>query len=220
MTGESVSDDPTPTTTSTLPSSLPTTTLSSDIYYPSVSIQSVEYASWGTVALLDKTSNNYAAWSRHVVLILQLSLGLDLYLDSSFHAPDPRFEPRANRNWKINDAAVQAFLFMKCAPSEHPFIESCASAADIWSTLQKRHGPMTQVALVQEVLSVRYSSSTPFAETTQLLRNLNRRIWDMGALTPDRFLYVLMLLGLSSDDSLSAVRDAIVFDLYSSTCGC
>ena len=79
---------------------------------------------------------------------------------------------------------------------------------------------MTQVALVQEALSVRYSSSTPFAETTQLLRNLNRRIWDMGALTPDRFLYVLMLLGLSSDDSLSAVRDAIVFDLYSSTCGC
>ncbi|KIK10296.1 hypothetical protein K443DRAFT_145367, partial [Laccaria amethystina LaAM-08-1] len=151
--GDSVSDDPASPAASTLASSVSITALSSDVSHPSVSIQGVKETSWGTAALLDKTSNNYAAWSRHVVRILRLSSGLDLYLDKSFSAPDSRLEPRANRNWNINDAAVQAFLLMKCAPSEHPFVENCVSSRDIWSTLQKRHvhqGPMSQVTLIQE----------------------------------------------------------------------
>jgi hypothetical protein len=132
--GDSISDDPVSTPAS------PTTSFSSpllhipipsDISHPSVSIQSMKETSWGDAPLLDKTSNNYAAWSRHVTCILRLSSGLDLYLDGSFPAPDPHLEPRANRYWKINNAAVQAFLLMKCAPSEHPFLETCDSTKDI-----------------------------------------------------------------------------------------
>ncbi|KIJ99112.1 hypothetical protein K443DRAFT_181897, partial [Laccaria amethystina LaAM-08-1] len=221
--GDSSTSDPVSTPASPRSNSvspLPNTPLLSDISHPSVSIQSVKESSWGTVALLDKNSNNYAAWSRHVVRILRLSSGLDLYLDSSLPAPDPYLEPRANRHWKINNAAVQAFLFMKCASSEHPFIENCSSAEEIWSTLEKRHvhqGPMSQVTLIQEALAVRYSSSTPFADTTLVLRDLNRRIWDMGSPTSEGFLCILMLLALSADDSLSAVRDAIVSGLSGST---
>ena len=177
----------------------------------------------GDVPLLDKTSNNYAAWSQHVLEILQLSSGLDLYLDGSFPASNPQLEPRANRFWKINNAAVRAFLRMKCAPSELPFIENCISAEDVWSTMWKRHihqGPMTQVTLIQEALLVRYSSSTPFADTTLKLRDLNHCIWDMGTPTSEGFLCILMLLALSADDSLSAVCDAIVSGLSSSTEDC
>jgi len=76
---------------------------------------------------------------------------------------------------------------------------------------------MTQVTLIQEALSVRYSSSVPFADTTLILRNLNRRIWDMGAPTPEGFLCILMLLALSADESLFSVRDAIVSGLSSAT---
>jgi len=201
-------------------SPLPNTPLPSDISHPSVSIQSMKESSWGNVSVLDKTSNNYAAWSRHVICILRLSSGLDLYLDGSFPAPDHYLEPRTNRHWKINNAAVQVFLFMKCASSEHPFIEHCATAEEIWSTLQKCHvhqGPMSQVTLIQEALVVRYSSSVPFAETMLILRDLNRRIWDMGAPTSEGFLCILMLLALSADESLSAVHDAIVSGLSSST---
>jgi hypothetical protein len=139
--GDSTSDDPASPPTSPRPislSPLPHTPIPSDISHPSVSIQSVKETSWGDVPLLDKTSNNYTAWSRHVVRILRLSSGLDLYLDSSFTAPDSRLEPRANRYWNINNAAVQAFLFMKCTPSEHPFIDNCDSAESIWTTLRKR----------------------------------------------------------------------------------
>ena len=184
------------------------------------SIQGVKETSWGTAALLNKTSNNYAAWSHHVICILRLSSGLNLYLDSSFSAPDSHLEPRANCNWKINDAAIQAFLLMKCTPSEHPFVKNCVSSHDIWSTLQKRHvyqGPMSQVTLIQEALSVRYSSSTPFANTTLILRDLNWCIWDMGAPNSEGFLCILMLLALSANESLSSVRDAIVSGLSSST---
>jgi len=177
--GDSISSDP--ASTPTLPhmdslSPLPHTPLSSNISHPSVSLQSMKETSWGTVPLLNKTSNNYTAWSRHVVCILWLSSGLDLYLDGSLAAPDPHLEPRAHCYWKINNTAVQAFIFMKCAPSEHSFIETCESTKDIWMTLQKHHvhqGPMSQVTLIQEALTVCYSSSTPFAETTLILHDLN-----------------------------------------------
>ena len=102
---------------------------------------------------------------------------------------------------------------------EHEFVENCVSADEVWSTLRQRHihqGPMSQVNLIQEALSVRYSSSVIFSETTLVLRDLNRRIWDMGAPTPKGFLCILMLVALSADESLSSVRDAIVSGLSSS----
>ncbi|KIJ90836.1 hypothetical protein K443DRAFT_14910 [Laccaria amethystina LaAM-08-1] len=64
--GNSLSSDPASTPASPGQgslSSLPNTPLPSDISHPSVSIQSVKESSWGDVAVLDKTSNNYAAWS-------------------------------------------------------------------------------------------------------------------------------------------------------------
>jgi len=177
--GNPSSNDPMSTPASPRPvslSDLPNTPLASDTSHPSIPLQSVKESSWGDVAILDKNTNNYAAWSRHVVRILQLSSGLDQYLDGSLAAPDPYYEPRANHHWKLNNAAIQAFLFLKCVSSEHPFIENCTTAEDIWSVLKKHHvhqGPMTQVTLIQEALSVRYSSSVPFADTTLILRNLN-----------------------------------------------
>jgi hypothetical protein len=76
---------------------------------------------------------------------------------------------------------------------------------------------MSQVTLIQEALSVRYSSPTPFAETTLILHNLNCRIWDMGAPTPEGFLCILMLLALSADEPLSDVCNAIVSGLSTAT---
>ena len=76
---------------------------------------------------------------------------------------------------------------------------------------------MTQVTLIQEALSVRYSSSVPFADTTLILRNLNHRIWDMGVPTPEGFLCILMLLAMSADDSLAPVRDSVVSGMSSAT---
>ena len=75
-------------TSPTSSSPLPHTPIPSDISHPSVSIQSVKETSWGDVPLLDKTLNNYMAWRLHVIEVLQLTSGLDLYLDGSFPAPN------------------------------------------------------------------------------------------------------------------------------------
>ena len=145
--------------------------------------------------------------------------GLDIYLDGSLPAPSPHLEPRANRNWRLNNSAIRAFLVMKCVSAEREFVKNCVSADEVWSTLRQRHihqGPMSQVNLIQEALSVRYSSSVAFSQTTLVLCDLNRRIWDMGAPTPEGFLCILMLVALSSDKSLSSVCDSIVSGLSSS----
>ena len=187
--GDLSSVDPSSTPVSPRPvslSPLPSTPLASDTSHPSIPLLYVKDSSWGDMAILDKTTNNYVAWSRHVIRILQISF-LDQYLDGLLPAPNPNHEPRANRHWRQNNTAVQAFLFMKCASSEHQFIEKCTTAEDIWTTLKKRHvhqGAMSQVILIQEAFSLRYSPSTPFADTTLLYRNLNQHIWDMGAPTP------------------------------------
>ena len=100
--------------TSLLP--LPPTPLASDTSHPSVPRERLMESSWGDAPLLDKTLNNYTAWSRHILRVLRLS-GLDIYLDGSLPAPDPHLEPRANRNWRLNHSAIHAFLIMKCVPA-------------------------------------------------------------------------------------------------------
>ena len=74
--------DPVSTPASSRPvslSPLPNTPLASNTSHPSIPLQSVKESSWGDVAVLDKTANNYTAWSRHIMCILQLSF-LDQYI--------------------------------------------------------------------------------------------------------------------------------------------
>jgi len=69
---------------------------------------------------------------------------------------------------------------------------------------------------MQEAFSIRYSLSTPFADTSDKLRTLNDRIWAMGAPTSDSFLVILMLLALSPSD-FRGVRDAAISGLASAS---
>ena len=83
--GDSSPSDPasspsSPTPTSLLP--LPPTPLASDTSHPSVPHERLVESSWGDALLLDKTLNNYTAWSEHILRVLCLS-GLNIYLDGS-----------------------------------------------------------------------------------------------------------------------------------------
>ncbi|RDB22793.1 hypothetical protein Hypma_010277 [Hypsizygus marmoreus] len=193
--------------------------LSTDISHSSVVVRTVREGHWTSEhGLLDLSVNNWSSWSKHVEGILQMSGGLDRYLHGKTAEPDSALEPRANENWQINDAAVCAFLRSKCAPAELSIIEDSKSSLATWTTLLSRHklqGPISQVSLIQEALNVRYSTSTPFAETTAHIRSLNKRIWDMGTPTVDSFLVILMLIALSPDE-LRNVRDSIINGISSS----
>jgi len=112
-------------------------------------------------------------------MVLQLCGGLDLYLVGKAAEPDATLEPRAHENWLINDAAVRTFIKTRCSSTELTFIEDCPTALSTWTTLQTHHqcqGMVSQIHLMQEAFTIKYSASTPFLDTSECLRTLNDHI--------------------------------------------
>ncbi|KAF8223152.1 hypothetical protein L208DRAFT_1318508 [Tricholoma matsutake] len=181
----------------TIPSTTTSITpLATDITHPSVAMRLVREGHWNDHAFLDHATNNWGTWHKQMILVFQMSGGLDCYL-----------------------SGVHAYIQSKCAPSEVMLIEDCKMAKDAWSILSlchKMQGLILQVTMIQEAFSVRYSPSVPFTDITTKLRDLNKRIWDMGALTSDSFLIILMLLALSSPD-LANVHDSVINGISSAT---
>jgi hypothetical protein len=125
-----------------------------------------------------------------MIFVFQMSPVVSIAISGDVPEPDALIEPRAHENWFLNDTSVRAYIQSKCAPSEVTLIEDCKTAKDAWSILSSRHkmqGPISQVTMIQEAFPVRYSSSVPFADITTKLRDLNKRIWDMGTPTSDSF---------------------------------
>ena len=92
--------------------------LASDLSNPLVVVHHISDSGWKNHADLDLTTNNWPTWHKHVVMVLQLSGGLDCYLDGETGEPDPALEPHANENWAINDGAVHAFIKTRCSSME------------------------------------------------------------------------------------------------------
>lgn len=197
----------------------PRTPIATDINSPSVTVRRIADSGWKDHVNLDLTLNNWQSWNKRITLVLQLSSGLHLYLSGKVPEPDAEVEPRAHKNWGINDAAVRAFILSQCSPTEYSFVEDCSTALQMWTTLQNRHrcqGVVSQIQLIQEGFSIHYSTTSPFSTTSEQFCTLNDHIWAMGAPTADSFLVILMLLGLSGPD-FRGVRDAIINGLSNAT---
>ncbi|KAF8881440.1 hypothetical protein BD779DRAFT_1473363 [Infundibulicybe gibba] len=186
--------------------------LPSDSSHPSVPILVIKDTAWLGHALLSKNADNWHSWSTCMRNLLTLSNGgLHRYLNNTALIPDPVTEPRASYNYALNDESVRAFIHTKCDFSEHSYIEECATAHEMWSVLKTRHeqqGPISQITLLQEAFTIRYSHAVPFAETAARISVINRRIWAMGAPTADGYECVLNLIALSSPE-MRNVRDAV-----------
>ena len=216
--------DPSGTAASTNPMTGPilpirVTPIPSDLSNTSIVVRRISDTGWKDHADLDLTVNNWPTWHKRVVMVLQLCGGLDLYLIGKTAEPDANLEPRANENWLINDAAVHAFIKTRCSSTELAFIDGCPTALSTWTTLQTHHqcqGTVSQIHLMQEAFTIKYSTSTPFSDTSERLRTLNDRIWAMGSPTTESFLVILMLLALSPPE-LRGIRDAVITGLASAS---
>lgn len=194
------------------PTSSPITVDPIDAINPSVAIIPI-VTSLFTSERLDKNKSNWQEWSRDILECLGISQGLDGHLDGTSVCPDISFEPRAHRNWKINDKAVRAFMSNKSIRAEHDLINAkeITTAKQAWDALKRRHeiqGPVQQVLLLREALAIRYSrSGEQLSVTSSRLTDLNDRIWNMGTLSRELFLRILMINAFSDD--LSDVQSSL-----------
>ena len=89
--------------------------------------------------------------------------------------------------------------------AEHDFINgiNITTTKQAWDTLKGWHevqGLIQQVLLIQEVLKIQYTcSGEDFSVTSSRFANLNEHIWNMGNPSPDLFLCILMINGLSGE---------------------
>ncbi|THU81686.1 hypothetical protein K435DRAFT_808885 [Dendrothele bispora CBS 962.96] len=187
------------------------TTLSSDTTRPSVSIITLN-TSLFKHDTLSKDQNHFSSWKRQFVQTLRMNQGADGYLDGRILQPNKDEEPRAYSNWNANNGSILGFMGLVIDEAEQEIIEDAVTAQDAWKLLVQRHaqeGPVKQVQLIQEALGIRYSSSEKYSTTSSKLTTLNKRIWDMGSLTSELFLCIVMINSMSNVPDLRATRENV-----------
>jgi hypothetical protein len=168
-----------------------------------------------TEAKLDKNLGNYKEWYHHAKHHLTIT-GLITYALGTARAPGPT-ELIATENWNANDNLAQAVILSTLSKDEWDFAESLQGAKACWDGLIARHqneGPIRQVQLLQEALSLQCTKTTPLTTTASQIRTAISRAFEMGQLTQDLFTCIALLNSLSE---FSHLRSMITHDLSEST---
>ncbi|KAF8237981.1 hypothetical protein L208DRAFT_1244478, partial [Tricholoma matsutake] len=117
---------------------------------------------------LDKLKSNYRDWSEDITIALSLN-GLFEYVMGDMEQPLDT-EPQALSNWKANSCLAYTFLASGVAALEHSFLNPLKSAKETWESICKRHqkeGPVRQVTLLQQALTIQCTKETPLMETAE-----------------------------------------------------
>jgi hypothetical protein len=122
---------------------------------------------------------------------------LDDYIFRTINQPDATIDPTSSRNRLKNHVKTVSFLSMHVEDSELPCLTRVVDASVTWNKLlacHEKQGPITQVRLIQEALSISYSddvSSWPTA--TDHLCELCSRIYSQLIPNGDVMFLVTML---------------------------
>ncbi|THU84427.1 hypothetical protein K435DRAFT_806709 [Dendrothele bispora CBS 962.96] len=187
------------------------TALASDTTRPSVAIITLNTSLFKHDSL-SKDQNHFSSWKRQFIQTLRMNQGADGYLDGRILPPNRDSEPRAYSNWNANNGSILGFMGLVIDDAEQEVIDGAATAQVAWDLLVQRHaqeGPVKQVQLIQEALNVRYSSSEKYSTTSSKLTTLNKHIWDMGSLSSELFLCIIMINSMSNVPELRATRENV-----------
>ncbi|THU77642.1 hypothetical protein K435DRAFT_812259 [Dendrothele bispora CBS 962.96] len=190
----------------------------SDTTRPSVSAISLNTALFKHDNL-SKDAHNWTTWSRQFIQCLRMNQGADAYLTGKVDQPNRFAEPRAYSNWWANNGSILGFMGLTVSESEQEIIDDATTAEEAWTKLKNRHsqeGPVKQVQLIRDALAIRYSTSEKFASTSSKLTTLNKRIWAMGAPSPELFLCILMINSMSGLPELRSTRENVAQALAAS----
>ena len=165
---------------------------------------------------LDKLKSNYKEWCEEITIALSLN-GLYEYVTGDIPSPTST-EPRALANWKANSRLANAFIASSISPSERPFIDITKGPDVNWKTLQDRHqkeGPVCQVQLLQQALSIQCTKDVPLPETAEKICTLIEHAFAMGNIKADLLCCITLLNSLS--DNFPHARSIISCDITATT---
>ncbi|KAF5334571.1 hypothetical protein D9758_015769 [Tetrapyrgos nigripes] len=163
-------------------------TPSADTTRPSISIISLNTALFNHDHL-SKDKNNFSTWKYQFIQTLHMNQGADGYLDGSIIKPDKESEPHAWSNWKANNGSILGFMGLVVEVAEQETIAKAETAEIAWKDL-----PPCQLTLT----------------------TLNDCIWDMGPLSPNLFLCILMINSMSNVPELCATHENVAQNLAQS----
>ena len=109
-------------------------------------------------AKLCLSKDNWPIWSKKMLHIMKVS-ELDGYLFGHVSRPNATSDPVLHHHWVGNNNKLVGFLKMYIDDGELPSLQ-LDNTKTVWDNLltcHEKQGPITQVHLIQEVLSILYS---------------------------------------------------------------
>jgi hypothetical protein len=145
--------------------------------------------------------DNWPKWSQNIFEVMEM-LELDNYLTGTVPIPDATTDAVSLRNWKGNNKKLIGFLKAHVEDGKKSFLAT-DNAHTAWTSLHDCHekqGPITQVRLIQELLSIYYPKDvSAWATTTDRLRDLCTCIFSQTVPTFDILFMVTMLNALKCE---------------------
>ena len=145
--------------------------------------------------------DNWPKWSQKIVEVMEMS-ELDEYLTGTIPIPDVSTDAVSFRNWKGNNKKLIGFLKAYVQDGGKTFLAT-DNAHTAWANLHNHHekqGLITQVRLIQELLSIYYPKDvSAWATTMDHLRDLCTRIFAQAIPTFDVLFMVAMLNALECE---------------------
>ena len=101
---------------------------------------------------------------------------LDNYPRGLLQCQDHRADPSGYRHWHGNDCMILGFMQAHMFSSESQYIVTCATSADAYNLLQRRHekrSGLTQIQLIQKMMQIRFDNNPVNCDSTMAtLRDL------------------------------------------------
>jgi hypothetical protein len=171
------------------------TILASDAASPSIT--RIRVTTQYTGPKLDKLKGNYKKWLIAIELFLTLA-GFNHYVKGKGSKPGLN-EPRARINWEDNDELATALITSSLEEHEMEYVDRGKSAAECFTEIKARHksvGPIRQVQLLQEALTMLCNHETALPITAEQICTKIDRAYEMGDITKDLFKCIALLSSL------------------------
>jgi hypothetical protein len=123
------------------------------------------------------------------------------WLNGNLMRPDPSVYPNAHRIWQMNNRALRALLLMHISTTDYMLVSHLQEPHAIFEELRKRHeqsGLYAQILLLQRLLDIHFSPTTPFSKTMDEISELFERVVKMGGIDGDKlstFFIITVSLG-------------------------